>query len=91
MSQGMRVDVLVGEAGAFGGNLAGTPQHLGGDGITCGMPAVARKEPLLRLAPESAPVDAQFFEQLRAEHDIAIPASLALPDMNYHALAVYIA
>jgi hypothetical protein len=25
MSQGMRVDVLMREAGAFGGNLAGTP------------------------------------------------------------------
>jgi len=55
------------------------------------MPAVAWKEPLLRLAAESAPVCAQFCEQLRAEHDIAIPAALALPDMNHHPLAVDVA
>ena len=55
------------------------------------MPAVAGKEPLLRLAPESAPVGAQLFEQLRAEHDIAVLASLALPDMYHHPLAVDVA
>ena len=91
MPQGMWVNVLMCEAGAFGGNLAGTPQHLGGDRITCGVPAVAGKESLLWLAPESAPVCAQFFEELRAEHDIAIPAALALSDMNHHPLAVDVA
>src|ERR1035437_1405046 len=55
------------------------------------MPTVAGKEPLLRLAPEAAPVSAQRFEQLRAEHDIAVLASLALPDMNHHPLAVDVA
>src|ERR1035441_7234807 len=55
------------------------------------MPAVAGEEPLLGLAPESAPVDAQLFEQLRAEHDIAVLAALALPDMDHHPLAVYVA
>src|ERR1035438_10684252 len=55
------------------------------------VPAVARKEPLLGLAPEAAPVGAQFFEQLRAEHDIAVLAALALPDMNHHPLAVDVA
>src|ERR1017187_9234393 len=56
-----------------------------------GVPAVAGEEPLLRLAPESAPVGTQFFEQLRAEHDIAVLAALALPDMNHHPLAVDVA
>ena len=55
------------------------------------MPAVAGKQPLLRLAPETAPVGAQFFEQLRAEHDIAVLAALALADMNHHPLAVDVA
>src|ERR1017187_9409853 len=55
------------------------------------VPAIAGEEPLLRLAPESAPVGTQFFEQLRAEHDVAIPAALALPDMDHHPLAVDVA
>src|ERR1019366_6322241 len=55
------------------------------------VPAVAGKQPLLRLAPESAPVSAQRIEQLRAEHDIAVLAALALPDMDHHPLAVDVA
>lgn len=55
------------------------------------MPAVAGKEPLLRLAPEAAPVVAQRLEQLRTEHDIAIPAALAFPDMDHYPLAVNVA
>jgi hypothetical protein len=55
------------------------------------MPAVAREEPLLRLASQAAPVDAQFFEQLRAEHDIAVLAAPALPDVNHRPLAVDVA
>src|ERR1019366_1676119 len=55
------------------------------------VPAVAGKQPLLRLAPETAPVSAQLFEQLRAEHYIAVLASLALPDVNHHPLAVDVA
>src|SRR5208283_5437521 len=55
------------------------------------MPAVAGKQPLLRLAPETSPVDAKFIEQLRAEHDIAVLAALALADMNHHPLAVDVA
>jgi hypothetical protein len=35
-----------------------------------------REEPLLGIAPYSAPRDAQLFEQLRAEHDIAVLAAL---------------
>src|ERR1035437_9519063 len=55
------------------------------------VPAVAWKEPLLRLAPESAPVSAQRIEQLRAEHYIAVLAALAFPDVNHHPLAVDVA
>ena len=91
MSQGVRMDVPVIEAGAFGRNLAGTPKDLGGHGLAGCVPAVAGKEPLLRLAPQPAPVVTQFIEQLGAEHDIAVLAALALPDMNHHPLAVDVA
>src|SRR5450759_3308983 len=87
----MRMDMLVRKAGAFGGLLTGSPEDLGGDRITCGMPSVAGNQPVGRLAPEPAPIDAQRIEQLRAEHDIAVLASLAAPDMDDHPLAVDIA
>src|SRR6202034_406251 len=82
----MNVPVL--EAGPLSGDLAGSPEALGGDGVTCRVPAVAGKEPLLGLAAETSPVDAQLLEQFRAEHDIAVLAALALPDMDHHPLAV---
>src|ERR1017187_5070329 len=88
MSQGVRMDLPVLESGAFGGDLAGTPKDLGSDRVACRVPAVAGKEPLLRLAPEASPVDAKFPEQLRAKHDIAVLAALALSDMDNHPLAV---
>ena len=55
------------------------------------MPAVTGKQPILRLAPETSPVDPQLLEQLRAEHDIAVLAALALVDVNHHPLAVDVA
>src|ERR1017187_5726882 len=91
MSQGVRMDLPVLESGAFGGDLAGTPKDLGSDRVACRVPAVAGKEPLLRLAPEASPVDAKFPEQLRAKHDIAVLAALALSDMDHHPLAVDVA
>src|SRR5271169_3358840 len=85
------MDVLVRQAGALSGVLTGSPEDLGGDGITCGMPSVAGKQPLGRLAFEPAPVSAQRFQKLRAQHDVAVQASLASPDMDHHALTVNIA
>jgi hypothetical protein len=55
------------------------------------MPTVSGKQPLARLATESTPVRAQCIEQLGAEHDIAIFASLATLDVNDHPLAVDVA
>ena len=43
VAQSVGMDVLMFKAGAFGGLLTGTPQDLGGDRITCGMPSVARE------------------------------------------------
>ena len=80
--------MLVCETGTLGGVLTGSPQDLGGDRITCGMPSVAGKQPVRWLVPEPAPIDAQRVEQLRAEHDIAVLATFAAPDMDDHPLAV---
>src|ERR1700684_31153 len=88
MTQSVRVDAPILKARTFSSDLAGSPEDLGGDGITCRVPAVAGKEPLLRLAPETSPVDTKFLKQLRAEHDMAVLAALALSDMDYHPLAV---
>jgi hypothetical protein len=50
-----------------------------------------RERATLGLAAETAPVIAQRLEQLRTEHDIAVPAVLAFPDMDHHPLAVDVA
>src|ERR1700745_1511735 len=91
MAQSVRMDVPVLKAGPFRGNLAGSPEDLGGDRVTCRVPAVTGKEPLLGLAPEAAPISSQRFEQLRTEHDVAVLGALASPDMNHHPLAVDVA
>src|SRR6202050_1782976 len=87
----MGMDMLVCETGTLGGVLTGSPQDLGGDRITCGMPSVAGKQPVRWLVPEPAPIDAQRVEQLRAEHDIAVLTTFAAADMDDHPLAVDIA
>src|ERR1700751_2185057 len=77
MTQGMRMDVPVLKACAFGGLLAGSPEHLGGDRTTRRMPSVAGEQPVCRLASESAPIDAPPIQQSRAQHHVAVLASLA--------------
>src|SRR5271154_6580531 len=61
--QGVRMDMLVLQAGTNCGLTAGRPQHLGGDGPAGRMPPVAGKQPLARLVPKAAPVSSQSFEQ----------------------------
>src|ERR1700745_3476338 len=82
MAQSVRMDVPVLKAGPFRGNLAGSPEDLGGDRVTCRVPAVTGKEPLLGLAPEAAPISSQRFEQLRTEHDVAVLGALAVADLQ---------
>src|ERR1700677_802499 len=91
MTQSVRMDAPMLKARTFSSDLAGSPEDLGGDGIPCRVPAVAGKQPLLRLAPETSPVDAKLLQQLRAEHDIAVLAALALSAMDHHPLAVDVA
>src|SRR5438445_11653847 len=91
VAQGMGMDVLVFKAGALRGLLTGAPENLGRDRMTRRMPPTAGKQPVGGLAPKPAPVDAKGIEQLRAEHEIAILASLASPNMTDHPLAVHVA
>src|SRR6266852_7590322 len=91
VAQSVGMDVLVFKAGAFGGLLTGVPENLGGDRMTRRMPSIAGEQPVGGLAFQPAPVDTQGIEQLGAEHDIAILAPLAAPNMNDHPLAVDIA
>jgi hypothetical protein len=91
VAQSMGMDVLVLKTGAFGGLLTGAPEDLGGDRMTRRMPSVAGKQPFGGLALQPAPVDAQGIQQLRAEHDVTVFASLASPDMNDHPLAFDVA
>src|SRR6202023_905808 len=88
MTQGVRMDALMLKACAFGRLLTGGPEHLGGDRMTRRMPSVAGKQPVCGLASEPAPIHAQRVQQSRAQHHIAILASLAAADVNNHPLAV---
>jgi hypothetical protein len=91
VAQSVGMDALVLKTGAFGRLLTGVPENLGGDRMTRRMPSVAGEQPIGGLAFQPAPVHAQSIEQLGAEHDITVLASLASSDMNDHALAVDIA
>src|SRR5467141_1601946 len=90
MAQGVGMDGTV-EARALRGSLAGVVQRFCVDRVIRSMPTVAGKEPVAGFSPQPTPVLAQFFEQLGAEHDIAVFAALSSADMNHHALAVDIA
>ena len=59
-SVGMNAPVV--ETSAFSSDLAGSPEDLGGDRVTCRVPAVAREEPLLGLTSEATPISSQRFE-----------------------------
>jgi hypothetical protein len=88
VAQGMGMDLFVLKSGALRGVLAGCPKNLRGDGTSRRVPAVSGKQPVGGLAPQSAPVDAECIEQLRAEHDITILAALASSNVYDHALAI---
>lgn len=84
MSKRVRVDVTMGEAGAFSGVVTGIPNHLAGDGTAACVPTVAGEQPLVWLAAKSAPVASTRIEQRRAQHDVAIAVALAAMNMNHH-------
>src|ERR1700688_4583372 len=80
VAQSVGMDAFVLKTGAFGGLLTGVPENLGGDRMTRCMPSVAGEQPIGGFAFQPAPVDAQGIEQLGAEHDITVLASLASTD-----------
>jgi hypothetical protein len=83
---------LFADSRAVGGFAAGVPDDFGADGIPGGgMPAAAREEPFGRFPAQSAKVLPEFFEQMRAEHYVAVFAPLAAAHVDHHALAVDIA
>ena len=88
--QQMRMHTFL-NAGALSGSLAGVARRFRINRVMPGMPAIPGKEPIAGFSPQATPVLAQFVEQLRAEHDIAVLAAFSSADMNHHALAVDIA
>src|SRR5713226_6910416 len=71
--------------------LAGVARGLGIHGLIAAVPAIAGKQPDTGSVAQPAPVRAQFVEQNRAEHHVAILATLATLDVKNHALAVHVA
>ena len=67
----------------------GIPDALGCHGdIVVGLIALAREQVRFRFRIGYAPIVAQFLEQSRAQHDVAVLLALALTDMNQHASAI---
>ena len=79
---GMNLFVL--QCGTLRGLSARVPKNSGRDWMTGGMRAPAGKQRVYGFAPEPEPADAEFSKQLGAEHNIAILASLASPDLDKH-------
>ena len=80
--QGVRRDAL-GNPGGLRRGVDGAHELTGRHRVDR---VLARKQPCLR--PRRVPPFAQQFEQLRREHDVAVPLPLALLDPKRHALAV---
>src|ERR1019366_8563051 len=86
VSKQMRRNTLV-DAGALARLVHGLPHDLRSDGHIC-PPVVHRAGEQIGLRLHPAPVLTQSLQQLGAQENIAIAASLALVDMNDHAFAV---
>src|SRR5271163_19883 len=88
MTQGMWMNLLMLQTSAECSLLAGSPEHLGGYRMACRVPAVAGEQPVRGFVPEPAPVDTECLQQCRAQHHVAVLASLAAPDVDDHPLTV---
>ena len=87
VTKGMRMQSFL-NMGTFGGLTAGVPDDLRVEGMVGRMPLAPGKKPGLRFTTQTAIVLSQRGQQIRAEHDIAIFASLASLNMDHHAPAV---
>src|ERR1035438_6540042 len=86
--QGMRVHSFP-DSGSGGSVFDGVEDGLAAHRHVAGMGTAATGEQVgLWLGIRRTPVSAQFFEQPRAEHDIAILIALTLLDVNQHAWTV---
>src|ERR1700722_6961678 len=88
--QGVGMDLFL-DARSQSSFLARIPNRFRIDRLITVMVVVAWKQPGAGFSSQAVPMSTEFFEQLRAEHDIAISASLAALDMNHHAFAVDVA
>src|SRR5689334_5214532 len=73
------------DAGAQRGETAGMPYRLVAHGLAGKPLLIAGEEPGAGLVRKRTPPDAQLRQQRLAEWNIAILASLALPDVDHHA------
>jgi len=87
MAKGVGMDFLA-DTGALGRFSAGVPDDLRGNRMIGSVPAVAREQPDIGFTPQAPEVLAQGFEQIPAEHDIAIFAALAALDVDHVARTV---
>jgi len=78
--EGVRMKRLT-DTGALGGFVARVSDDLTGDRIIGGVPPAAGEQPVV-LPGQSAIVLAEFFEQVRAEHDVAVLTALAAANVN---------
>jgi hypothetical protein len=74
--------------GATRSVLTGVARGLGIDGLIAAVPAVAGKQPGAGLFAQMSPVGAEFVEQDRTEHHVAVLATLAALYVNHHPLAI---
>src|SRR6266849_5520303 len=84
--QGVRRKVF-GETGGSGRVLTCQPHHVGSNGQVS-TPTIYRTREQKGLWLHPAPVDAQRLQQLGAQRNIPVAATLALLNTNHHALAV---
>jgi hypothetical protein len=77
--------------GPAGGILASVARGFGLHGLIAAVPAIPWKQPDTGSFAQPPPVRAEFFEQDRAEHHVAILATFAALDVENHALAVHVA
>src|SRR5215469_15861475 len=81
------MDVFV-DACSLGSFTTRMPNRFCVDRLITAMILSAREEPDARLPSQALPVLSQFVQQPGAEHDIAISATFAAPDVKDHALTV---
>ena len=78
-------------AGTAGGILASVARSFGIHGLIAAVPAIAGKQPDAGFFLQTSPVGAEFVEQNRAEHHVAVLATLAALDVNHHSSAIDVA